>query len=371
MNEQDFPDALAGLGFDEWWRGAMAEHLAADPPRTESPPQPMRVIEVRRDHLLLHDGIRPRRAALSTALADALVEQFDAPAVGDWVLAALRSTDAWTAVGLLPRRSRIVRRVNDGRGGLQRQALVANVDTALLVMGLDHDFNPRRLERYLTLTHAAGIESVVVLSKADLRTPDEVAQRVAQTAAALPPGVAAFPLDTRDPSTRRCFAPWLTRGRTLVALGSSGAGKSSLANTLVGTDERDTGPVRADDSRGRHTTTARTLLRTPEGACLIDTPGLRALRLDIDDEPDLRSAFDDIARWSQACRFRDCRHDSEPGCAVRASVDPARLANWRKLLREARRDAISARERAEQLAEWKRRHRAGMARMRLKRGVAG
>jgi ribosome biogenesis GTPase len=161
------------------------------------------------------------------------------------------------------------------------------------------------------------------------------------------------------------LAPWLDAGRTLVLLGSSGAGKSTLTNTLLGRTVQATGAVREHDSRGRHTTTSRSLFRLPGGACLVDTPGLRSLHPDVD-ESTLAASFGDVDALAAACRFRDCAHRDEPGCAVRAGVDPDRLRNYHKLLRDARRDTISALERQRQVGEWKARSKAAKASMRAK-----
>ena len=153
-------------------------------------------------------------------------------------------------------------------------------------------------------------------------------------------------------------------------LGSSGAGKSTLTNTLLGAPVQSTGAVREDDSRGRHTTTSRSLHLLPVGGCVIDTPGLRGLRPDID-EDDLAATFDDIRALAERCRFRDCRHGDEPGCAVRAGVTADRLVNYQKLLREIRRDTLTPLQRREQLSMWKIRHRAAEQRMKMKRGKGG
>ena len=379
-------NALLHIGLS----GAMRQQLAngvADPLA-----RPMRLVQVQRDHTLLHDGHCAHRARCSAALARDLQRPQEALAVGDWVLAcpdAGRADAAHGAAGwritcrLLPQHQ-ISRRTHDGRGGVQRQVLVSNVDTALLVMGLDADFNLRRLERYLALAQLAGVAAVLVLSKADTLDAVLAAQRVAQAQALLPAGMAALALDLRQPPAALALAPWLQPGRTLVLLGSSGAGKSTLANTLLqapasapadapahppahSSGHRLTGAVRAGDSRGRHTTTVRTLLPLPGGACIIDTPGLRALRLDVDDASQLADAFGDVARWAPLCRFRDCQHRQEPGCAVRDAVAEPRLRNYQKLLREAGRDALSAAERRAQVAQWKSRSRNALIRLQAKR----
>ena len=366
-------EALRAIGLGEAMRRQL-EHGVADPLA-----RPMRVTEVQREHLRLHDGQAEHRARCSPALARDLDEGGEALVVGDWVLARPDpSAGCQITCRLLPH-NRITRRSTPGRASddgsrARRQVLVSNVDTALLVMGLDHDFQLRRLERYLALVRLSGVAAVLVLSKADTVAPELVALRLAQAAEVLPHRTPALALDLREPAAAAALSPWLQPGHTLVLLGSSGAGKSTLANTLSqaagaarGLADRATGAVRVDDSRGRHTTTVRTLLPLPGSACLIDTPGLRALRLDVGDADDLALAFDDVARLASQCRFRDCRHAQEPGCAVRDAVPGPRLRNYQKLLREAGRDARSLQERRAELALWKARARAGQARARARR----
>lgn len=320
------------------------------------------VTEVQRDRVSLHDGEREHDARLLPALQQALQMEDDALAVGDRVHAQRNALGEWWVGERLARRNVIARRDTYGH----RQVLVSNVDTVLLVMGLDHDFNLRRLERYLALVRLAQVDAVLVLTKADAADAQAVATRLAQSHAALPPAVAVLALDGRDPAAAAALSPWLQPGRTLVLLGSSGAGKSTLTNTLAGA-QQDTGAARADDSRGRHTTTVRSLHRCAGGAAIIDTPGLRTLRLDAD-EAGLEQVFDDIARWSSQCRFRDCRHQGEPGCAVREAVPAERVRNFHKLQREARRDTLSALERRHQVQQWKARGREARVNQRMKRG---
>ena len=329
--------------------------------------QLLRVSELQREHVLLHDGSREQRGRLATSLVNELEAAGESVAVGDWVVAVPDPPLGWSVVIRLPPASRLSRRVNDGRGSPRRQVLVSNVDMALLVMGLDHDFNLRRLERYLALVRLAGVDAVLVLTKADLVHPVSVARREVEAGECLPPGMGRVVVDGRAPGTADLLSSWLSPGRTLVLLGSSGAGKSTLTNTLLRSALQDTGPVRRGDDRGRHTTTVRSLHITPEGACIIDTPGLRALRLDVGEEGELAAVFGDVAQWAARCRFRDCRHQSEPGCAVREAVAPERLRNFQKLQREARRDHLTALEKREQLAQWKARGRQADIRMRAKR----
>ncbi|MFT3822117.1 MAG: ribosome small subunit-dependent GTPase A [Rubrivivax sp.] len=343
----------------------MLQHLARHELPAETSASLMRVTEVQRDALHLHDSRQEWPARALPALLQALAAQDDALAVGDWVLAHRNAFGEWWAEARLPPLTQLARRLHDGRDKVSRAVIVSNVDTALLVMGLDLDFNLRRLERYLAAVRVAGVSAVVVLTKADLCA--DPAARAREVQALLPADSAVVALDARDPAVRQALQPWLGPGRTLVLLGSSGAGKSTLTNALIGQPVQDTGGTRSGDGRGRHTTTARSLHATPEGACIIDTPGLRTLRLD-SESGDVESAFDDIARLAPSCRFRDCRHDDEPGCAVRDAVPPERLRNYRKLLREAQRDTLTALQRKAQVAQWKQRSRAAQAVARAKRG---
>lgn len=317
----------------------------------------LRVTEVQRDRVTLHDGELEHPARVMPALVQALQIDDDTLAVGDWVRAQPNRFGEWWVGARLPPRNQLARRDTYGR----RQVLVRNVDTALLVMGLDHDFSLRRLERYLALVRLAGVGAVLVLTKADVGI--DIERRLAR----LPAGIDAVALNGLDPAARDALAPWLVANHTLVLLGSSGAGKSTLTNTLAGAALQPTGAARADDSRGRHTTTSRSLHRLPGGACVIDTPGLRTLRLDADEET-LDAAFDDIARWAVQCRFRDCRHEGEPGCAVRLAVAPERVSHYHKLQREARHDTLSALERQRRLRHWKALDREAHVRAKAKRG---
>jgi ribosome biogenesis GTPase len=340
-----------------------------------------RVIEIQRDHVVVHDGDDTHTAAIWPTLRVTLEVAREVLVVGDWVWwrAAAVGERGW-AVERIAARNRLTRR--DPAGG--RQGLVANIDTALLVMGLDHDFNLRRLDRFLVLAHSASARAVIVLTKADGCTDPAAAvarvrahlgaagERDAHTRddgmpahdgetpthdgdALAANGIDVVAVDGRSPAAIEVLSPWLACGSTLVMLGSSGAGKTTLANTLTGADDL-TGAVRAADERGQHTTTVRTLRRTAGGACLIDTPGLRQLWLDADAD-ELQGAFPEIGRLASQCRYRNCRHESEPGCAVRESVPPERLKSFHKLLREVRRDQVDVFERRRQVAVHKQRTR--------------
>lgn len=361
LDPAGLPDRLVRIGLTP----ALAARLTAA--HTDGDPrdaQPMRVTAVHRDAVALHDGDVERAGRVAPARLRAWLDADDPLAVGDWVLARVGPDGAATVRARAAPTNRLVRRDGDGH----RHVVAANLDLALLVMGLDDDWNLRRLERYLALVAASAIEAMVVLTKLDVasREPARLDARLAAMARRLH-DVSAIAVDGTDPVTAARLAPALQPGRTLVLLGSSGAGKSTLANTLLGHAVQDTGPVRAHDSRGMHTTTARTLHRLPGGACIVDTPGVRTLRVDGDAEA-LAAGFADVAERATQCRFRDCTHDSEPGCAVRAHVDADRLRNHRKLLREVARDGQTWHERRQQLGVWKAQGRAARERMRHKRG---
>ncbi len=360
MIDSDNFSRLRRWGLKPLQMQAAAATLAADPEA-----RLLRVTQVQREGLTVHDGTAEGEARLLPALRHELEAQADAIACGDWVLARDDGHGTWWAFARLPPLTQLARRLHDGRDKVERVVIVSNVDTALLVMGLDGDFSLRRLERFVALARLAGVEPVVVLTKADLCADAE--GRREQVVAAVGPGVPALALDARSPAAAAALAPWLLEGQTLVLVGSSGAGKSTLTNALAGHEVADTGGQRKGDGRGRHTTTVRTLHGTPEGACLIDTPGLRTLRLD-GDAAALDAVFDDIASLALQCRFRDCRHESEPGCAVRDGVPAARLKNFHKLQREARRDQVTALERKAEVAQWKSRARNARVRMNAKRG---
>jgi ribosome biogenesis GTPase len=293
-------------------------------------------------HASTEDGLvdvvvqrRFRRSATSAA---------DFPVVGDWLalepIVEAPGTVARAAAlrAVLPRTSILARSTgtSDRPGGhVDAQVLAANVDVALLVSAVGRDLNPRRIERYLLTCLAGGVRPVIVLNKADL-AEDLAADLAAVTGVA--EGHPVIALSARTGDGLDALAEHLRPGLTLCLLGSSGVGKSTLSNALLGTERQSVREARADDDRGRHTTTARELFELPSGALLIDTPGLRAVGV-WDDGSGLGQAYDDIERIAAVCRFGDCRHAGEPGCAVAAAVasghvDAARLESMRKLDRE-------------------------------------
>ncbi|MBQ5939907.1 MULTISPECIES: ribosome small subunit-dependent GTPase A [unclassified Massilia] len=343
MIDIDYP-TLQGIGFHH--------HLAAQLAQAGPQHRLARVTSVQRDCLMLDDGREAFLARSTPPIASS------PPVVGDWVLAVQVIGDYWIDHVLEPS-TRLARRTAGGR-----QVLAANVDTALLLMGLDKDFNPRRMERYIAVVRACGVAPVMVLTKSDIGS--DAGEKIAQLRRRIPEDVPALAVHPAEQSDAGLLAPWLGAGQTLVLLGSSGVGKSTLTNALAGSLQA-TGGTRYGDDRGRHTTTARSLHRCPGGACIIDTPGLRAWQPDAD-EDDLEQSFNDIAALGEACQFRDCQHESEPGCAVRDVVDADRLRNYRKLLREVRRAEQTALDRIAERAKWKTLMKGARLRGREKRG---
>ena len=267
----------------------------------------------------------------------------DYPGVGDWVAIRLDpDSDRATIHGVLERKSRFVRKI--AGSVVAEQVVAANVDVVLLVTSLDADFNPRRLERYLVLAHESGARPAIVLSKTDLSEDLDEHIRIARSVGGpnVPIHTVCAPRDEGYETLRGYLEP----GRTVALLGSSGVGKSTIVNRLAGEELQRTQEVRTTDGRGRHTTTHRQLILLSDGGLLMDTPGMRELQLwDVDEG--VEETFSDLEELGAACRFPDCEHDREPGCAVLAAVAEGRLAaerleSYHKLRRELR--ALSARQ---------------------------
>jgi ribosome biogenesis GTPase len=321
---------------------------------------PGRVVAAHTRLLRVHTGEGEVLAVPSGSLRHEARGPADLPAVGDWV--ALRPGEGGSPAviqAVLPRRTAFVRRAAGDRPAVQ--VLAANVDTVFLVMGLDGDFNPRRLERALVLAWESGAEPVVLLNKADLC--GEVDARRAEIEA-VARGVPVLAIAAKPGQGLDGLAPWLAPGRTVALLGSSGVGKSTLVNRLLGREKQKTREVREHDQRGRHATTHRELVALPGGGLLLDTPGLREIQL-WSEGAGLEATFDEVRDLAVACRFTDCGHASEPGCAVRAAVDdgrlsPARLASFHKLQAELRAAAIreDPLKRREERNRWKAIHKS-------------
>ena len=297
---------------------------------------PARIARENKSNYMVLAGNGEQLAELSGKFRFNADDRGKMPAVGDWaVVSSMPSEDRASIHALLPRRSAFVRK----SAGLEtvEQVVAANIEIAFIICGLDDNYNVRRIERYLTLAWESGAMPVVVLNKADLRTDFESCVSEVEAIAV---GVQVMALSAKDGRGMDELRKHIAPGKTAAFLGSSGVGKSSIINCLLGEELLPTSEVRESDSRGRHTTARRELIVLPDGGIVIDTPGMRELRL-WGDEQGLRQAFDDIEELAAACRFRDCSHVSEPGCAVKEAIESGglsadRFESYLRLKRELR-----------------------------------
>jgi ribosome biogenesis GTPase len=337
-------EALRALGWDEDW-GAAFERL--DPPGGK----PARVTSQHRDRWTVQGAAGPQPARLLGS-----DWRGPRPVTGDWVVATPgpEASDPWGILVVLPRRS-AVRRGSAGESQ-SAQVLAANVDRLWIVQALDRPPNLRSIERYLAVAWDSGASPEVVLTKSDLA---EDLEQAVESVGTIAFGVPVAAVSVEDGGALAALRESLVPGQTVALLGPSGAGKSTLINRLAESELAQTGEVRSGDRKGRHTTTGRELFPIPGGALLLDTPGMRELRvLDVDEG--LEYTFPEIDELAAGCRFRDCSHASEPGCAVVAAVEDGRLAeerlaSFRKLQAEAayERRRTDPRAQAEYVGEWK------------------
>jgi ribosome biogenesis GTPase len=348
----DTPLDLAALG----WRPQLAEHFA---PLAAQGLWPARVA-VRHNQLYrLYAERGELLAEVSGKVRHQAAGHQDFPVVGDWVAIGVRASESRATIhAILPRLSRFSRKAAGPE--TEEQVLAANVDTVFLVAGLDGDYNPRRLERYLVMAWDSGAAPVILLSKSDLC--GDVPARLAEIEA-IAPGVPLYAVSPLRREGLDAVRGHLAPGRTVALLGSSGVGKSTLVNALLGEERLRTREVRLSDSRGRHTTTSRELIALPEGGLVIDTPGMR--ELSPWDAGEALPSFDDVDELAAGCAFKDCRHEAEPRCAVLLAVEQGRLAaerleGYRKLQREAHHLAAKQdqRVRLEEKRKWRAIHKA-------------
>lgn len=320
-------DHLRSLG----WHPSFAAHLAQ---LTDASLEPARVIIRQKNRYVLADGVREWEAEISGRIHYAARSSGDYPAIGDWVAVRKRPDEGSATIHtILERRSCFIRRNPGVRE--EEQIIAANIDLVFLVDAFDAGVNVRRLERYLVIAAQGGARPVIVLNKADL---DPDADDVVDEVRTVLPGIPIVVTSATKQQGLKALLEHLKAGETAALLGPSGAGKSTIANALLGEERFETGEVREGDRRGRHTTSHRELVQLPSGGCLIDTPGMRELQLwDIDEE--VQETFEDIEELALKCKFRDCRHGNEPGCAVadaieRGELDPGRLVNYEKMKKE-------------------------------------
>jgi ribosome biogenesis GTPase / thiamine phosphate phosphatase len=321
---------LEVLGWDARWAEVWSAHHGTRDDRL-----PARVVLEHQHIYRVHTGREDLLARVTGRVRHKLGSREAFPAVGDWVAIepAGPNEDMGRIVDVLPRRGQFVRKAAGTTS--EAQVVSANVDVVFLVSGLDHDFNVRRIERYVLAALEGGASPVIVLNKADLpRDMDDVRRHLGPVAGEVP----VLLVSARTGAGIDPLREHIGLGRTAAFLGSSGVGKSTLINALVGHDVQRTAEVRESDSKGRHTTTHRELLVLPGGGLLIDTPGMRELQL-WDVSSGLGDAFEDISGFGVDCRFRDCTHDTEPDCAVKAAVADGRLsadrhANYLRLRKE-------------------------------------
>jgi ribosome biogenesis GTPase len=322
---------------------------------------PTRVVEESRGIYRVHSGQREYAAQIAGKIRYLAQARGDLPAVGDWVAIAPADEDRARIECILPRKTKLSRKVA-GRE-LSEQILAANVDTVFVVSSLNREFNLRRIERYLTLVWDSGATPVVLLNKADL-CPEASARDSKNEVENIAPGIPVLLLSALQAEGVESVRNHILRGQTAAVVGSSGVGKSTIINALSGAASLRVQPVRVDDDRGRHTTTARQMIFLPGGGIVIDSPGMRELQM-WDSDEGLSRAFEDIAALAENCKFRDCGHRGEPGCAVEEAIlegqlGPERLENHRKLqaelrFQERKADPEMARQEKER---WKKIHKA-------------
>lgn len=331
--------SLEQIGYDAFFKANPEEDV-------ENQFEPARIIAVNKEQYVISNGRKEIKAEISGRFRFAVVNSLDLPTVGDWVQTQIFNDDLAIIQELCPRKSLLKRKVAGKR--VDFQLIGANIDTAFIVQALDENFNTRRLERYIVAVNEGGITPVVLFSKSDLLSDTELEERLLEINS-LMPNLKVLEFSNLSGAGLEKIRELMIPGKTYCLLGSSGVGKTSLINSLTGQERFAVNEVRAKDHKGKHTTTRRQLVMLGNGALLIDTPGMREFA-SIGSQEGISSTFDEISALSMECRFKDCTHTTEKGCAVLAALEEGSLSreryeNYMKLCRENARHEMAYHER--------------------------